>query len=278
MAQVYRVGQQVTGSVQKLLPYGLFVRLTDGTRAYVRRRELGWDSSIDPRTVWRVGQLIDGTIIKLPKTESQHLELSHRTTLPDPWDEYAARLNVGDIIPGTIQNIVSYGVYVEIVPGVNGFISLAELSTQPITQAEEIVWLGDNVEAMVTYINVENQKLTLSIRARLRQLSTVASIMSRLTEPETAPQGDEGSSPDTANATASEQPDKPPAMLPDDPALRAKLTPILIIDDYVQLRNPLTTWLQEQGFDTDQAPDGETALKMLNFIKKLAGAVNCWRL
>ena len=252
-------GQRVVGTVEKLLRYGLFVSLDAGTRAYIRRRELTWSGNVDPRERWQEGDAIEGIVLKLAEP-GQSMELSHRATLPDPWDQFAKAFQQGALVRGTVKSLLAYGVYAEVEPGVDGLIPLRELATGDIQKPEDLVWVGDSVEALITHLDHRTRKVRLSIRARLRQLDVVAGIMedfelfSELDEPthnaETSDVDD--------NISGEAQTDSQVAW-GTDPEMPARVGRILIVDDYEAIRKPLAEWLRCQGFEVDEAEDVETA-------------------
>ena len=256
----YTAGQPVVGQIERLLSYGLFVTLADGTRAYIRRRELSWSGNLDPRDSWREGEQISARVLKLP-APGQQLELSHRATLPDPWDDFATQHRQGDVVTGTVKNLVSYGAYVELRPGVDGLVPLPELASRKVDKPEAILWVGDVIEAVITYLERDTRKLRLSIRARLSQLKTVVRVVENCDLfPATA--GETNSSP-----AKEAGPVDPPA----DASPSAEVTPIiservgriLVVDDYAQVRLPLVEWLQNCGCTVDGAADAATALRKI---------------
>jgi signal transduction histidine kinase/predicted RNA-binding protein with RPS1 domain/FixJ family two-component response regulator len=252
-------GQRVVGTVEKLFRYGLFVSLDDGTRAYIRRRELSWSGNVDPREGWHKGDTIEGIVFKLAEA-GQSIELSHRAILPDPWDGFANEFMQGDVVEGTVKSIIDYGVYVEIKPGVDGLVPLRELATWEVKKPDEVIWIGDRVEALITHLDHRTRKVRLSIRARLRQLDVVAGIMedfelfSELDEPthntETSDVGD--------NISGEVQTDTQVAW-GTDPEMHARVGRILIVEDYEAIRKPLAEWLRHEGFEVDEAEDVEIA-------------------
>jgi small subunit ribosomal protein S1 len=163
-SQRYKVGQRVVGKVERLLPYGLFVCLADGTQAYIRRRELTWARNIDPRELWQEGEKIEGVVLKLAGP-GQSMELTHRITLPDPWPEFVKKFHQGDVVEGTVKSLLGGGVFVEITPGVDGLILLPDLAPWQVQKPEDVVWVSDTVQAVITHLDGQTQKLRLSVRA-----------------------------------------------------------------------------------------------------------------
>ncbi|HMQ53661.1 MAG TPA: S1 RNA-binding domain-containing protein [Anaerolineae bacterium] len=251
----YAIGQVVTGKLEKLYPYGVFVVLPDESRAYIRRRELSWAGHLDPRTLWQVGQQISGEVIKL--AEGQHcLELSHRRTLPDPWLEFGRQFRPGDVVTGTVKSLTGYGAYVEILPGVDGLIPLSELAVWRVEDPVDLVWIGDHIEAVITQLDCPTKRLRLSIRTRMRQLDVIAEVMEGLElYPKTV-----------ADAEAAIPAEPPPSLPgPADPASRdlKRVGHILVVDDADEVRQPLFEWLGHQGYTVAQAKNAEEGAGLL---------------
>ncbi|HRV95192.1 MAG TPA: S1 RNA-binding domain-containing protein [Anaerolineae bacterium] len=256
----YAVGQHVAGKVEKLLPYGVFIRLDDGTQAYIRRREVTWAGNIDPRHVWKPGDEIGADVIALA-APGQSLELSYRLTLPDPWSEFAARHQNGDVIEGAVKSITEYGVFVEVKPGVDGLVPAADLTPWKADQPEALVWPGDRIEAVITALDVRARKLRLSIRARMRQLEIVAGIMN---DCDLLPQIDlTVNQPDLFSRMelAGEESKPHMEMIKAEPAQIERVGPILVVDDSDEIRRPLAEWLRHQGYTVDEAHNAEAALE-----------------
>jgi signal transduction histidine kinase/DNA-binding response OmpR family regulator/predicted RNA-binding protein with RPS1 domain len=245
--------------VEKLLAYGMFVRLGDGTRAYIRRRELTWAGNIDPRDRWREGEEITGVVLKLASS-SHSLELSHRKTLLDPWEEFKAKFHQGDVVEGTVKSLMRYGIFVEVMPGVDGLIPLPELATWPVQKPEEVAWVGDIVEAVITQLDCRTKKLRLSSRARLRQQEIVAGILEDFNlflQPDMMIDDPDGREDNLSNEVEIDLQTEV-----DIAQSRPKdVGPILVIDDCDEVRLPLVGWLQHRGYKVDQAKDAEEAEK-----------------
>jgi signal transduction histidine kinase len=251
--QAYTVGQRVVGTVDKLLPYGVFVCLDDGPRAYLRRREMSWTGDADPRELVQVGQRIEAAIVHLGGAD-RSMELSLKAALPDPWEEFIHRFQKGDLVEGTVRSLVPFGGFVQILPGVDGLVPLRELALEPVEKPEEVVWVGDDVEAVITHIDPKARKVRLSISSRLRQRETAAAVLRQL------------------DRTIEKDAQRPPfeALLPEmtnddltsgavDPAVIERLGRILVVEDEDQVRLSLVKWLQNRGYEAEAARDAKEA-------------------
>ena len=178
-ARRYFKGQTVVGQVDRVLPFGVFVQLEDGTRAYIRRRELSLDGDITPSEIVIEGQEIEAVVIALPEQE-RSMELSVRPLLPDPWEEFTSKYQEGDVVTATVRDLAPDGVFVRVMAGVSGFIPLRELAPWPVEKPEDVVWIGDHIEAVITWIDNGQKKVQLSIRRWLERLSRAEEVVERL--------------------------------------------------------------------------------------------------
>lgn len=250
MMSSYRVDQQVEAIVERVLPYGVFMRLDDGTPAYIRRRELDLDADADPTRVVREGDKISAIVIALGET-GKHIELSRRATLPDPWPEFARRLREGDVARGTVQALHPNGVFVRVEAGINGFVPLTELATWAVSKPEELLWVGDEVEAVITHLDAHNERLTLSIKTRMEQRAQATQIVERLAEQKV----------DHAPSVPVLPKEELPPLTADE---REQIGQIVVIDDDDGIRNGLVEWLQQRGY---HAVAARTIPEILNQIR-----------
>jgi len=248
----YAVNQRVQGKIEKVLPFGVFVVLSDGTQAYIRRREMSWSGDIHPCEMAQVGEKIEAAVLD-PDPDGQRVELSLRPLLPDPWLHFCQRFCVGDRVEGKVKDIQAHGIYVEILPGVDGYVPLAELSSWTIDKPDDIVWLSDHVEAIITYINPNKDKriVRLSIRRRLQQLSLANSFVKQLAMDATTP---EIVSTDDRETTTEI------SLMPGE---KVAIGLILIVEDQDKLRNSLVKWLRRQALSVKSAASTAAALKII---------------
>lgn len=245
--QAYRLGQQVAGRIEKLLSYGVFVRLEDGAQAYIRRRELTWAGNIDPHELWQEGQKIEGKVLKLAEP-GQCLELSHRATLTDPWEKFVSQSQPGDVIQGAVKSLSRHGIFVEVTPGIDGLIPLRDLAPWEVSQPGDMLWVGDTVEAVITSLDRQNRRLRLSIQARWRQVAVVSQMMEHLN---LSPGLDSG----PGDSPAKDLPSESETALPTYHGVGR----ILVVDDHEEVRLPLVEWLRHRGCEVDHAKDAEEA-------------------
>ena len=254
--QRYSVGQWVTATVEKVLPYGVFVRLADGTRAYIRRRELSLEGDKHPQEVVSEGQTLRAKVVNLAEG-NRLLELTVRATQPDPWDFFFREYRTGDVVAATVKHLAPSGVFAQIIPGVNGFMPIEELATWKVEKAEEVVWVGDEVEAVITRIDAPRKKVNLSIRRRMEQLARVDAIakQARLVGGEVDVAGEE---PVVSASSGSAE----PSGWEEASDSTGHLGPILVVDDHDSVRDPLVNLLRRLGYAAHGARTAPEALTL----------------
>ncbi len=169
---VVRISKELLGrtlwvQVERPLQGYVQVRLPDGQPGVIQRREMSLERDRDPRTLVRPGQRILAQVIGV--TESgRSVALSHRQTLADPWDAFVQRHREGDVVHGWVKDIEPrQGVYVEILPGVDGLIPRRELAPWPVARPEDVLRVGDSVEVVITAIRPTIRQVDLSLRERV---------------------------------------------------------------------------------------------------------------
>jgi len=254
--QPYKLGQRVAGWVEKILSFGVFVRLGDGTRAYIRRREMSWAGDVEPSQLVSHGQEIAAEVIDLGG-HGLSMEISYKATLPDPWQEFTRQFQERDVVTATAKRLVSSGVFVQIVPGVDGFIPLGELATWEVERPEQLLWIGDHVEAVITRIDARRHKVALSIREHLEHLSQVDNLIQQLRH-EAEPQITAEGLPPEAGTIPDEEGWIEEPLPPDDVE---RIGSILVVEDDNPVRLSLVDWLRRQGCPVEGAKTAREALQ-----------------
>jgi len=167
--QRYPVGARVRGRVVNLMPYGAFVEIEEGIEGLVHVSELSWTRRVNKASdVLQEGQEVEAVVLGIQKDE-QRISLGIRQTEPNPWDLVADKYPVGSRVRGSVQNLTSYGAFVELEEGIDGMIHVSDMSwTRKVNHPSEIVKKADEIEAMVLEINPEQQRISLG----LKQLQT----------------------------------------------------------------------------------------------------------
>ena len=164
----YPVGKRVTGKIVSIVDYGAFVGLEEGVEGLIHVSEMSWTKKIkNPRSVVDVGQEVE-VVVSEVDPEKRRLSLSLRATEPNPWEQVAETHHVGSRIKGVVRNLTDFGAFLEITPGVDGLVHISDMSwTRRINHPSEVVQKGDEIEALITSIDVLNQRISLSMKELL---------------------------------------------------------------------------------------------------------------
>jgi len=161
----YPVGARVRGKVVSLTDYGAFVELEEGVEGLIHVSEMSWTKKVkNPSKILNVGDTIEAVIADV-NPESRRLSLSLRATEPNPWEQLAEKYHIGDRITGTVRNLTDFGAFVEIEEGIDGLIHVSDMSWgRRVRHPSEILKKGEQVQAVLTAIDVENRRISLSIK------------------------------------------------------------------------------------------------------------------
>ena len=157
-----QVGQQVTGTVRSIAPFGVFVDL-GGIDGLVHKSELSWNKVNNPEAGYQVGEEVEAEVIDI-NHERGRISLSIRRLQPDPWQSTVADLKVGDIIDGTVTKIVNFGAFVRVRDGLEGLIHISELSHQRVAHPGDVVHEGQTLKLKVISLDSERHRLGLSLK------------------------------------------------------------------------------------------------------------------
>ncbi len=159
------VGKKFSGTVKSMTSYGVFVDL-GGVDGMVHVSELSWSRIKDPSEVVKVGDSID-VFVKSFDAEKKRISLGCKTEDQNPWKIFTAQYAVGDVANVTVVGLTPFGAFAEIVPEVDGLIHISQIADKRIGTPAEVLEVGQKVDAKITAIDDEKQKVSLSIRALL---------------------------------------------------------------------------------------------------------------
>ncbi|MDO9535938.1 MAG: bifunctional 4-hydroxy-3-methylbut-2-enyl diphosphate reductase/30S ribosomal protein S1 [Bacillota bacterium] len=156
------VGQIMTGTVKRLTDFGAFVDV-GGIDGLVHISEVSWQRVEHPQDVLKVGEQVDVKVLEVIP-ERERISLSIRQALPDPWSKMSNEFQVGENIKGKVTRIVNFGAFVEIMPGVEGLVHISQMADFHVKHPSEIIKEGEEVEAKILDINIDNKRISLSIK------------------------------------------------------------------------------------------------------------------
>lgn len=161
----YPVGSIMTGRVVNLTDYGAFVELEPGVEGLVHISEMFWTREIrHPSKVLSPGQQVQVMVLEV-KTDEKRISLGLKQTMSNPWETLKEKYPVGTVIRGVVRNITNFGVFVGIEDGIDGLIHLSDISwTQKVKHPADVFKKGQEIEAMVLNVDVENEKFSLGVK------------------------------------------------------------------------------------------------------------------
>ncbi|MBN2561435.1 MAG: 30S ribosomal protein S1 [Phycisphaerae bacterium] len=158
-----QVGQMRKGVVKNITDFGAFIDL-NGMDGLLHITDMSWGRVGHPSEVLRVGEEVEVVVLDV-NLEKERISLGLKQKMANPWDSIEERFPVGSRIHGRVVNLMPYGAFVELEPGVEGLVHVSEISwTKRIAKASDVLSVGEMVEAMVLSINKEEQKISLGIR------------------------------------------------------------------------------------------------------------------
>ena len=159
------IGKTYKGEVKSLTSYGAFVDL-GGIDGMVHISELSWKRIKHPSEVVKVGDFIEVYIKDLDK-ENNRISLGYKKQEDNPWEKFKANYAVGDVIDATIVSITPFGAFAQIIDGVDGLIHISQLADKRVENVKDIVSVGDVVKVKIIDIDIDNKRISISMRALL---------------------------------------------------------------------------------------------------------------
>ncbi len=161
----YPVGSITEGKVVNLTDYGVFVELESGVEGLVHISEMYWTREIKhPSKVLNVGDTVKVVVLDV-NPEAKRISLSLKQTAPNPWEKLKEKYPEGTIVKGVVRNITNFGVFVGIEEGIDGLVHVSDISWKHrVAHPSEYFKKGQEVEAVVEKVDVENEKFSLSVK------------------------------------------------------------------------------------------------------------------
>ena len=155
-------GDVVEGTISNIVDFGAFVDL-DGMDGLIHISELSWSHVNHPSEVLEIGQKVDVKVLDIDR-ERQRISLGLKQTQTDPWQQVLESYNEGDVVSGKVTKVVTFGAFVEILPGVEGLVHISELAQHHVENPREVVSQGDTVSVRILEVDAERRRLSLSLK------------------------------------------------------------------------------------------------------------------
>lgn len=164
-AERYPKGSRARGRVVSTTDYGAFVELEPGIEGLVHVTEMVWSRRLrHPSKIVSVGQEVEVVVLDID-TKNRRISLGMKQTTPDPWETIAERYHVGSRVTGKVRSLTTFGAFVEIEDGIDGLVHVSDISwTKRIKHPADVLKKGQQVEAIITNIDTERRRLSLSMK------------------------------------------------------------------------------------------------------------------
>jgi small subunit ribosomal protein S1 len=160
----YRPGTRMMGKVRNLTDFGAFIELEPGVDGLLHISDISWTRSVGhPSEVLKKGQEIETQILSIDR-ENKRISLGLKQIQPDPWSTVAQRYPMGSRVTGKVVRLTDFGAFVELEPGVDGLLHISQISNRPISRAEEVVNVGDELTLLVIRVDPNERRIGLSLK------------------------------------------------------------------------------------------------------------------
>ena len=161
----YPVGTVIKGPVRNITDFGIFVGIEEGIDGLVHISDLHWTKKIKhPSELYKKGDMVEAKVLGV-NVENERFSLGIKQLATDPWKIIAERFPAGSKVKGQVTSVPDFGVFVRLDEGVEGLIHVSQLSTERVDKPSSLFKVGDEVEAEVINVDVNERKIGLSVRA-----------------------------------------------------------------------------------------------------------------
>ncbi len=157
-------GQHTHGAVKNITDYGVFVDL-GGVDGLLHITDVSWGRVNHPSEYFNVGDEIEVVVLKFDPA-AERVSLGYKQKSQDPWTDVVQRYPLGSKVHGRVVSLTDYGAFIELEEGVEGLIHVSEMSwTKKVRNPSKLLTMGTEVDAVVTDVNVQNRRISLSLKA-----------------------------------------------------------------------------------------------------------------
>ena len=165
VAEKYKAGERVRGTVTRLTDYGAFVEIDPGIEGLIHISEMSWAKRVrTPSDVVKPGETVEAVILGVNAAE-RRISLGLKQALGDPWAGAAQKFAPGTVIEGPVTTLTKFGAFVQLTEGVEGMIHISEISAEKrINHPQEVLRTGQVVKAQVLALDTEKRFIRLSMK------------------------------------------------------------------------------------------------------------------
>ena len=165
LARRYPANSRLFGKVTNIADYGCFVEIEEGVEGLVHVSEMDWtNKNVNPSKTVHIGQEVEVMVLDIDE-ERRRISLGIKQCYPNPWDEFGATRNKGDLVKGTIKSITDFGIFIGMEGDIDGLVHLSDISWhEPGEEAVRKFAKGDEIEAVVLSVDPERERISLGIK------------------------------------------------------------------------------------------------------------------
>jgi small subunit ribosomal protein S1 len=165
VAEKYKAGERVRGTVTRLMDFGAFVEIEPGIEGLIHISEMSWAKRVrTPSDVVKPGETVEAVILGVNAAE-RRISLGLKQALGDPWAGAAEKFAPGTVIEGPVTNLTKFGAFLQLTEGVEGMIHISEISAEKrINHPQEVLKSGQVVKAQVLALDPEKRLIRLSMK------------------------------------------------------------------------------------------------------------------
>jgi small subunit ribosomal protein S1 len=161
--QTYRTGAHIKGRITSITDFGAFLEIEPGIEGLIHISDISWEKIKHPSAKLKVGDEAEAVILNID-VEKQKVSLGIKQLEGDIWEEFFNRQRTGDLVKTKIVRIADFGLFVEILPGIEGIVFLSELDEQKIENPADAFKVGEERTAKILKMNPRDKKISLSFR------------------------------------------------------------------------------------------------------------------
>jgi small subunit ribosomal protein S1 len=161
----FPIGTRVAGRIASVADYGAFVELENGVEGLVHVSEMSWSKRVKhPSKIVNPGDNVEVEVLSVdPK--ARRISLGMKQIQENPWQTLHDRYQIGTRVHGRVRNLTDFGAFIEIEDGVDGLVHVSDISwSRRIKHPSEVLKKGQEIDAIITSIDTENRRLSLSIK------------------------------------------------------------------------------------------------------------------
>jgi small subunit ribosomal protein S1 len=176
VADRYSIGSVVEGRVRKLSDFGAFVEIEEGVDGLVHISDMSWTTRVKhPSEMVKKGQMVQAVILNID-APNRRLSLGMKQLQPDAWETFFQSHQIGDIVRGKVCRVAQFGVFVELLPGVEGLCHKSEIAAEPVkrrgapnVEEEPALPVGQEFEFKIIKLNEAQKRIGLSLRGKAEE-------------------------------------------------------------------------------------------------------------